>query len=146
MIPPTTAWVAQWQSVPHVWGSPGFDPRSGLFFLFLQNQCRTNRQPHTANTALSIHEEWALKLGQLTGIGGPCCKCAIKYVLLSSSFCLFTITSYMYSLGPFGRVPDYLFDKPFNLYTVHPRFTHSLATAISLYIGIRLYSEVLNFK
>ena len=36
MIPPTTGWVAQWQSVPHVWGSPGFDPRSGLFFLFLQ--------------------------------------------------------------------------------------------------------------
>ena len=36
MIPPTTGWVAQWQNVPHVWGSPGFDPRSGLFFLFLQ--------------------------------------------------------------------------------------------------------------
>ena len=37
VIPPTTGWVAQWQSVPSVkWGSPGFDPRSGLFFLFLQ--------------------------------------------------------------------------------------------------------------
>ena len=42
MIPPQTGWVvlAQWQSVPHVWGSPGFDPRSGLVFLFLQ-WCRT---------------------------------------------------------------------------------------------------------
>ena len=38
MIPPTRGWVAQWQSVPHVWGSPGFDPRSGLFFLFLQEE------------------------------------------------------------------------------------------------------------
>ena len=36
MIPPTRGWVAQWQSVQHVWGSPGFDPRSGLFFLFPQ--------------------------------------------------------------------------------------------------------------
>ena len=36
MIPPQTGWVAQWQSVLHVWGSPGFDPWSGLFFLFLQ--------------------------------------------------------------------------------------------------------------
>ena len=37
VIPPTTGWVAQWQRVSHVWGSPGFDPRSGLFFLFLHH-------------------------------------------------------------------------------------------------------------
>ena len=55
-----------------------------------------------------------LKLDQLPGIGRPCCKCAIKHVLLSLSFGLFTITSYMYSLGHL----DYLFDKPFNLYPV----------------------------
>ena len=27
--------IPPWQSVPHVWGSPGFDPQSGLFVLFL---------------------------------------------------------------------------------------------------------------
>ena len=43
MIPPTRGWVAQWQSVPHVWGSPGFDPRSGLFFLFLQERLQFAR-------------------------------------------------------------------------------------------------------
>ena len=37
VISPQTGWVVQWQSAPHVWGSPGFEPRSGLFFLFLHS-------------------------------------------------------------------------------------------------------------
>ena len=51
MIPPMRGWVAQWQSVLHVWGSPGFDPWSGLFFLFLHKgvvTCRGNILHHAA--------------------------------------------------------------------------------------------------
>ena len=51
----------------------------------------------------------------------------------------------MYSLGLFGRVLDYLFDNPYNLYPVtYSALLYFLATLISLYTGIRLYSEVLS--
>ena len=61
-------------------------------------------------------------------------------------FGLFTITSYVSSLGLFGRVWDYLFNNPFNLYPSHSRFKHFLVTTIPLYTGIRLYTEVLSVK
>ena len=46
------------------------------------------------------------------------CKCAIPYVRLSSvSIYLLSLRTCM-ALGLFGRVWDYLFDNPFNLYPV----------------------------
>ena len=52
----------------------------------------------------------------------------------------------MYSLGPFGRVLDYLVDNPVNLYPITSSLHYFLAAVISLFIAVRLYSEVLSVK
>ena len=46
----------------------------------------------------------------------------------------------------FDRVLDYLVDNLANLYPIASSLHYFLATVISLFIAIRLYSEVLSVK
>ena len=58
--------VAQWQSVPHVRGNPGFDPRSDHLFLFLQSR-RDNSAPHPQLKVISTNVTLAYPANKAEG-------------------------------------------------------------------------------